>query len=145
LIAIGAKKIETRSWHPRFQGPLAIHASKGGLSQRDFEETCRIREIRDALAAAHLEPRQLPRGAIVAICELDRAFSTNGNIPAYPERVFGDYSCDRFGWVLRDIRPLRNPIPYRGAQGWFDVPDELIAAQETASTIPATPDSESLF
>lgn len=28
LIAIGAKKIETRSWDTKYRGPLAIHASK---------------------------------------------------------------------------------------------------------------------
>lgn len=29
LVAIGAKKIETRSWATHYQGPLAIHAAKG--------------------------------------------------------------------------------------------------------------------
>lgn len=29
LVAIGAKKIETRSWRTAYRGPLAIHAAKG--------------------------------------------------------------------------------------------------------------------
>lgn len=29
LVAIGAKKIETRSWSTSYRGPVAIHASKG--------------------------------------------------------------------------------------------------------------------
>ena len=29
LVAIGAKRIETRSWRTSYRGPLAIHAAKG--------------------------------------------------------------------------------------------------------------------
>ena len=29
LVAMGAKRIETRSWATSYRGPLAIHASKG--------------------------------------------------------------------------------------------------------------------
>jgi activating signal cointegrator 1 len=29
LVAIGAKRIETRSWPTNYRGPLAIHAAKG--------------------------------------------------------------------------------------------------------------------
>ena len=29
LVAIGAKRIETRSWSTKYRGPLAIHAAKG--------------------------------------------------------------------------------------------------------------------
>lgn len=29
LVAIGAKRIETRSWSTQYRGPLAIHAAKG--------------------------------------------------------------------------------------------------------------------
>lgn len=29
LVALGAKRIETRSWRTSYRGPLAIHAAKG--------------------------------------------------------------------------------------------------------------------
>lgn len=29
------------------------------------------------------------------------------------------------GWVLEDVRPLDEPIPCRGAQGLWTVPDEI--------------------
>ena len=29
LVAMGAKRIETRSWTTNYRGPLAIHAGKG--------------------------------------------------------------------------------------------------------------------
>jgi len=38
LIAIGAKKIETRSWATGYRGPLAIHAGKSMLGFKDLIE-----------------------------------------------------------------------------------------------------------
>lgn len=29
LVAIGAKRVETRSWSTNYRGPIAIHAAKG--------------------------------------------------------------------------------------------------------------------
>jgi hypothetical protein len=31
--------------------------------------------------------------------------------------------------VLRNVRALPTPIPFKGAQGLFNVPDELIPAE----------------
>jgi hypothetical protein len=42
------------------------------------------------------------------------------------ERIFGDYSPGRFAWILQDIQRLEKPIPYRGAQGLFTVPDSIL-------------------
>jgi activating signal cointegrator 1 len=39
LMAIGAKRIETRSWSTSYRGWLAIQASKGGLSREEFFST----------------------------------------------------------------------------------------------------------
>ena len=47
------------------------------------------------------------------------------------EHAFGDYSAGRFGWILRNARRLDTPIPFRGAQGLFDIPDSLV--QEAAA------------
>ena len=42
------------------------------------------------------------------------------------ERAFGN-DPGRFGWILEDVRPLAKPVPFRGAQGFFNVPDSLLA------------------
>lgn len=34
LVAIGEKRLETRSWRTSYRGPLAIHAAKGWMSLR---------------------------------------------------------------------------------------------------------------
>lgn len=43
------------------------------------------------------------------------------------EYLLGDYRPGRFAWRLLDVRALDRPIPYKGAQRFFDVPDQLIA------------------
>lgn len=137
LIAIGAKTIETRSWYWAYRGPLAIHASKGGLSKSEFYETCELSEIKYALAAAGIDPKQMPRGAIVATCNMvdcvrfARPGVMMGEKQAYPmagqlEQAFGDYTIGRFGFMLRDIVRIEQPIPFVGKQGPFEVPAEAI-------------------
>lgn len=44
------------------------------------------------------------------------------------EFAFGNYEAGRFAWVLRDVEQLAVPVAFRGSQGFFDVPDELLAA-----------------
>lgn len=42
------------------------------------------------------------------------------------ERLCGDYAPGRCAWLLRDVKALAKPIPFRGRQKLFDVPDELV-------------------
>jgi hypothetical protein len=41
---------------------------------------------------------------------------------------FGDYTPGRFGWVLDDIEPLREPVPARGSLGLWTIDDSLLQA-----------------
>jgi hypothetical protein len=89
----------------------------------------------------------LPFGAIVAVCtladcvrtetlnDLDtvRWLSPDGP-DAWTERHMGDFSPGRWGWVLAHIRALESPIPYRGAQRLFDVPDDLLTVLAPVAT-----------
>lgn len=43
------------------------------------------------------------------------------------ERAFGDYSPGRFAFLCAGFVAFATPIPYRGAQGMFDVPEHVIA------------------
>jgi len=42
------------------------------------------------------------------------------------EQAFGDYSPGRFAFLCESPVRFDRPIPYRGAQGLFEVPDEVI-------------------
>lgn len=138
-IALGAKGIETRSWSTPYRGPIAIHAAKRCVKEELFEMSCQ-REWCAALGWAFEYDAQwerLPFGAIVAVCdlvdcrpiesftlgEIERAQMRHGISGEWTERQMGDFTvgAGRFGWVLSGIRALAFPIPYRGAQGLFDV------------------------
>jgi hypothetical protein len=43
------------------------------------------------------------------------------------ERNCGDFSLGRFGWVLDNVCPLPSPIPLRGRQGLFEIPDAILS------------------
>jgi activating signal cointegrator 1 len=133
LIAIGAKKIETRGWSTSFRGPLAIHAAAGlgpvgGM--KGYAELCTSSPFWEALTGAGYcgpHPRQPPRGAIVAVARLYSIYritvdGIEGFNPQPPanEIAFGDYSPGRYAWLLTDVRALPEPIPARGALGLWE-------------------------
>lgn len=142
LIAIGAKRIETRRWSTNHRGRIAIHASKG------FPRSCREFAYDDpagaVLNAAGIslggDCAALPRGAIVATAIIDQVWPTSGfwsrgsvkRIAAEHEYEFGDYEIGRFGWLLVDVRALQTSIPCKGALGLWTVPPD-IEAQLTAA------------
>jgi hypothetical protein len=123
LIALGAKRIETRSWSRSYRGPLAIHAS--GRMNRDAILSLREPRIREALTAGGYRegngpasnPFGLPLGAVLAVVTLVDVWRiTQENVPNEPERIFGDYRPDRFAWRIEDVQRLPEPIP---AKGWL--------------------------
>jgi len=151
LVAIGAKRIETRSWHTSYRGPLAIHAAKGypdrGLR---FDEPFFM-----ALWRAGIRPDMpIPTGAIVAVCTLLDCVPTHNPAvavePGKPwftgarrgvgqhyyevpptdsnEYAFGDYTPGRYAWLLADVCALPEPIPCKGALSLWEPDTKLQAA-----------------
>jgi hypothetical protein len=129
LVAIGAKRIETRSWCTAHRGSMAIHAAKG--FPKRARETCEEPEF-----ALELGLAILPVGAVIATCRLisclpTRELQTNRVIEVNylagcadfvlsdQERSFGDYSPGRWAWLLADIKPC-GPIPAKGALGLWE-------------------------
>ncbi len=125
LVALGEKRIETRSWSTNYRGPLAIHAAKG--FPRWARQLCADPAFIEALKS---EP--LPMGVIVCTCRLVDCLpmEATGCLPGvfedYPEldtrqeREFGDYSPGRWAWILEDVKRLPEPVPAKGKQGlWY--------------------------
>lgn len=138
LVATQHKRIETRGWSTRYQGPIAIHAAKKNTKDlRELEITWPFGDcLADALASG-----PLPRGKIVAVGRLVGcapaaslirmiAPGTLDRNPAFPEHelAFGNYSRskDRFGWLIDRVFALPEPIEAPGAQGLWNVPDEIV-------------------
>lgn len=122
LLAIGAKRFETRSWHTHHRGPLLIHAAKAfPLWTRQM---CHEQPFRDVLAAAGLDAKTLPRGAIIARATLANIWNASavhlGMAPdtgTEHEFAFGNWAYGRWAWQLVDVEPLPEPIPAIGTQG----------------------------
>jgi hypothetical protein len=122
LVAIGAKRIETRSWPTRYRGPIAIHAAK------DFPTWCRdlcdTEPFRSVLRARGLGASDLPRGQMLCITTLIDCWPTAKIREKAPrffavtphELEFGNYDDGRFGFIFDEIAEI-NPVPARGALG----------------------------
>ena len=56
----------------------------------------------------------------------------NGDIavplPTGNDLAFGDYSPSRYAFKLEQIRALPEPIPFRGSQGLWNVPEDVQAS-----------------
>jgi hypothetical protein len=157
LIAVEAvnpgkgKSIETRSWYTSYRGLLAIHASKN-TPVAEVEPIISASPMESYLEQAFgklrrrpsglIDCRQWANGCIVAVCRLvycmqisdlpcsytDYHTNQQWDIhPALPEYHFGDYTPDRYAWILDDIKALETPIPCSGSQRlWeWDAPAEL--------------------
>lgn len=139
LVAIGAKRWETRSWATSYRGPLAIHQTKGvaDLSETDLRKLCQKEPFASTLFnAGYRNTASLPRGAIVSVVDLmDCIRITADNAPPEPERSFGDYSPGRFMWRLENNRPLAQPIPTRGYQQLWTPSGEVVEQLQAAGML----------
>ena len=148
LVAIGAKKIETRSWNTNYRGPLAIHAGKNTKFIKGDEAVLDEEPFYSILmedSVWHLEI--MPLGCIVATCNLVHVKEMN-ELHVFPacksyaykgrewllnkqERSFGYYAVGRFMWLLDDVIMLPKPIPAKGSMGFWEWNPTLESAHAT--------------
>jgi hypothetical protein len=133
LVAIGAKRIETRDWQTYCRDDIAIHAAKG------FPDDARylVTEEPFRTALGGVLATELPRASIIAVVRLSQIFtfgadtaqqvrarSAAGRLPPF-EADFGDYGVGRFGFVLENVRKLSTPVPARGMLNLWQVPSDV--------------------
>jgi hypothetical protein len=114
------KGVENRTWPTRYRGPLLIHASKS----RQSYDCVKYRWVMDYECRLPAWS-ELAIGAIVGVVDL---VGCSKLVPTFCE-THGEAAKWHEGpwcWELRNPRPFTTPIPYRGAQGLFDVPDEIV-------------------
>jgi hypothetical protein len=127
LVAIGAKKVETRSWSTNYRGLLAIHAAKGfpELAQ----QVCFTEPFRSVLlhqsSARIIWNRQtkssdFPLGQVIAIAQLVNVIAVEKYLAVGQEAAFGDYSAGRFAWILKDLKILETPVSAKGSLGLWN-------------------------
>lgn len=119
-VALLHKGVETRGRPTNYHGPIAIHAAlRFGREQRAFAAVeCSIGRL----------PTRLPLGAVVCIAFLHDCRPAMEVLPTIGpvEKLYVDYRPGRWAWRLRDVVPLLQPLPFKGKQGFFEVPDDLL-------------------
>jgi hypothetical protein len=117
LVAMGIKKVETRSWKTGYRGELLIHASqsitKEGLALSRHPKV-------------KLDFYHLPVGQIIGSVKLDNVVKSadwlfcakvsKAHKEAKRESLLGDLSGNRFAWDLTNPVLFKQPVPARGFQ-----------------------------
>jgi hypothetical protein len=124
LVALEAKRVETRSWYTAYRGPLVIHAAKG--FPRDCKELASSPPFQRGLKGATQE--SLPLGAGLCLVELVACVKTGavGNLKAIGfsvsvgELEFGNFSEGRWAWALTFSYRFETPITAKGALGLWE-------------------------
>lgn len=118
IMSLG-KDIENRDWLAKFRGTIAVHASKtmtGGdlrafnLFASEIVETVKLREIMRLI-----DEKQIPFGAFLGTVEITDCV----------EESDSEWFCGKYGFVLENPRLLAEPVPCKGALGFWEVPQEL--------------------
>jgi hypothetical protein len=139
LIAVGAKRYETRGWRANYRGRIAIHAGKKAVpgAPQDCSDAL---VSRYGFSSAEMQEGKMPLGAVIATAdlvecwrvirrngeyaELKRSPAPSGYQPyariGGAELLFGDWEPGRYAWELTDVEPLPRPIPAKGRQGLWE-------------------------
>lgn len=107
MILCGPKHVENRTWETNYRGRLLIHAGKN----IDREAIRRFSAIYSF--------DELPSG-ILGVCDLV-------NVSRMVRSSW--HEVGMVGFYLGNVRRFKQPIPFKGRLGIFDVPDELVAEE----------------
>ena len=130
LVALGAKRVETRSWTAPADlvgQRIAIHANK----TKEGLKLCEREPFSDYVP----DREDLPLGAIVCTAVLDRCAEITEKSAGELERAhpdefsFGDYTPGRFAWVFRDVERLDEPVEFKAHQGINEIDDALLGIE----------------
>lgn len=123
-----AKRVENRTWETLYRGPLLIHAGKSRswleVSDDGYWDT-----------KYHLPLPGMAFGAIVGVCQLSACVHSlmtdsvqyKSAMKKWPWLAWHEHAeLGGFWWILRECRRFAQPIPYRGQQGLFDVPNDVV-------------------
>lgn len=114
-----AKRVENRDWHAPaalIGRRLVIHAGKSRAWMTEGDET-RYPGMAWGAAVAVVTV-----AASAGVREIERG-RFDARFPWLREHMHAAGPCC---WVLTQVRALPQPIPYRGAQGLWTFPDDLL-------------------
>ncbi len=110
LIVSGKKTIELRKWNTNFRGEFLIHAPI-----KIKIEDCKRLKI----------TKKLVTGAIIGKADLYDVKKYNSTKEVKNDQKFHfaskNFQDKTFGFKIRNVKPLRIPIPWKGQLGLFNV------------------------
>jgi hypothetical protein len=114
-IAFGQKRVENRTWRTSYRGPILIHAGRGF-------------DAHAPMLAGVSDLRANSSGAIIGVAELFAVVSADEALDMLPQSSL-QFVEGEFCWLLRDVRPLKTPLPMNGRLGlWeYQITDEQLA------------------
>lgn len=119
------KRVENRTWPTSYRGIVLIHAGKSKDWLNPHPDG-----VRDC---SGIPLADMAFGAIVGVAELGWCMTVEqARVAVRPELRWlreHKHAEGPFCFVLRNILRFATPIAYRGAQGFFNVPDEIVAEQ----------------
>ena len=131
-----AKRVENRTWETSYRGPLLIHSGKN-------RNWLSLDAQKDRDIGYDIPLTDMAFGAVVGVCRLADCFKLEVHFKAglqtgrtIPQSTLRNHSWlaghqhveGPWCFVLTQCRRFAEPIPYRGAQGLFDIPQEVVAA-----------------
>lgn len=123
-VKVLGKRIENRSWHPGPRLPIgtrfAIHGGKVPAKKADvLEIACEaqiLARLYTALAPATLTPRDVILPGIVAVVRFDGVVKESDD----------PWFQGPYGWQFSDVVVLPEAVPCRGAQGLWEIPEDVL-------------------
>jgi len=111
LIIHGKKTIELRRWNTSFRGEFLIHSP-----QKIRVEDCKRLGI---------NPKNLVKGAIVGKAEIYdvKKYDSKSEIIKDSKKHLASKSSknNKYGFLIKNAKPFRIPIPAKGQLGFFEV------------------------
>jgi hypothetical protein len=134
LILRGEKRVENRRWPTAYRGALLIHAGKS-RNWLELDDTGTFDEAYNIPLAA------MQFGAIVGIVQVRGCiykpryrFTDPLILEAWSWLQNHEHAEGPYCWILEDVRRFKNPIPYRGQQGLYDVAANIVPELLTTKT-----------
>lgn len=111
LILSGQKRIENRTWRTAYRGLVLLHAGKSTAW----------------LATETRLPERMDFGAIVGVFQLVGCVRFGATLPANLAWIdTHPHASGPWCWIIGEVRRFVPAIPYRGGQGLFHVPDDVV-------------------
>jgi len=111
LLVHGKKTIELRRWNTNFRGEFLVHAP---LSIR--KDDCKRLKINQ---------KNLVRGAIIGKAEIYdvKKYKSKSEIKLDSKKHLASkkFQNNKYGFLIKNAKPFRIPIPCKGKLGFFDV------------------------